>query len=482
MPVEDANAPQSGWRMPQDDDDDGHGISRTDKKKHKKKHKAKIAAPALPSRNLKSTRTTAVVVAGGGESALAAGSGASAKGDDAIRSGGGSDHESRKHEDLTKSGATRRKQNGLNQVVITRNLSKHIVKETRKKIIAREKAEESERKLKQREKEMKGPDEDDEENEDGFDPTAETAWLQPETRVARVKAKKMRGLRTNSVENLENDDLNHLSAQRNFVKTGFWRCPNPFGRKLIEDRQELLGILNMPRNKRMRKAGIKESHLASIVDVYRDVMFNALARTEEDEAGDAGPLVGAKKAGDKGVRVSLFTPALGISPYLFMREVLWASNRLYAHAVAGEMNRATWVFGCIGLCLMSEREVVEFIFNTCKVTEAGDLEVGELDRLAKSLHLSNDAFWPAFSQQLEDINKSHQNGDLIMTLDFFQDMHHKYPMILYPALRVQELVQRRTLGLRAWGRINFRLDKYLVRQKRKANTKPCCLWVLLGLK
>lgn len=121
-------------------------------------------------------------------------------------------------------------------MVITRKLSKHIVKETRKKIIAREKAEESERKLKQREKEMKGPDEDDEESEDGIDPTAETAWLQPETRVARVKAKKMRGLRTNSVEFLENDDLNHLSAQRNFVKTGFWRCPNPFGRKLIEDR------------------------------------------------------------------------------------------------------------------------------------------------------------------------------------------------------------------------------------------------------
>ncbi|CAN0035691.1 unnamed protein product [Ectocarpus sp. 4 AP-2014] len=488
MPVEDANAPQSGWRMPQDDDHDGHGINRTDKKKHNKKHKAKIATPAVPSRNLKSTRTTAVVVAGGGEPALAAGSGASAEGDDAIRNGGGSDHESRKHEDLAKSGATRRKQNGLNQVVITHKLTKHIVKETRKKIIAREKAEQSERKLK-RGKETKGPDEDDEESEDGIDPTAETAWLQPETRVARVKAKRMRGLRTNSVENLENDDLNHLSAQRTFAKTGLWRCPNPFGRKLIEDRQELLGILNMPRNKRMRKAGIKESHLASIVDVYRNVMFNALARIEEDEAGDAGPLVGAKKADDKGVRVSLFTAALGISPYLFMREasrrwrwVLWASNRLYAHAVAGEMNRATWVFGCIGLCLMSEKEVVEFIFNTCKVTQAGELEVGELDRLAKSLHLSNDAFWPAFSQQLEDINKSHQNGDLIMTLDFFQDMHHKYPMILYPALRVQELVQRRTLGLRAWGRLNDRLDNYLVRQKRNANTKPCCLWVLLGLK
>lgn len=75
----------------------------------------------------------------------------------------------------------------------------------------------------------------------------------------------------------------------------------------------------------MRKAGIKESHLAKIVDVYRNVMFNALARIEEDEAGPVGSL---GKAEDKGVRVSLFTATLGISPYLFMREVRRASSWL----------------------------------------------------------------------------------------------------------------------------------------------------------
>lgn len=54
-------------------------------------------------------------------------------------------------------------------------------------------------------------------------------------------------------------------------------------------------------------------------------MFNALARIEEDEAGAAGPL-GGGKAEDKGVRVSLFAATLGISPYLFMREVSRASS------------------------------------------------------------------------------------------------------------------------------------------------------------
>lgn len=49
-------------------------------------------------------------------------------------------------------------------------------------------------------------------------------------------------------------------------------------------------------------------------------------------------------------------------------QILWASNRLYAHAVAGEMNRATWVFGCIGLCLMSEVSKTERFMTLSRLT------------------------------------------------------------------------------------------------------------------
>lgn len=114
-------------------------------------------------------------------------------------------------------------------------MSEKLVKETKKKAIAREKAEENERKLAEQTK-GDAPQNEDGESDDGLDPMAENGWLQPETRVARRKAKQMQGLRTASVEYLKHDDLNHVSAQRPFVKGGGIRCPNPFGRKLIEDR------------------------------------------------------------------------------------------------------------------------------------------------------------------------------------------------------------------------------------------------------
>lgn len=178
----------------------------------------------------------------------------------------------------SRAGATRRKQNGLHQAAVTQKLSKQMVKETKKKAIAREKAEESARERAAKDQ-ANVPNNDDDESDDALDPTIDSGWLEPETRIARKKAKQMRGLRTNSVEYLENDDLNHLSAQRPFVKSGGVRCPRPFGRKLIEDRY--LGGLhgwNISdacwtagcRNK--RRAGIGPSMMAMDSDGVSKVM------------------------------------------------------------------------------------------------------------------------------------------------------------------------------------------------------------------
>lgn len=81
--------------------------------------------------------------------------------------------------------------------------------------------------------------------------------------------------------------------------------------------------------------------------------------------------------------------------------------------------------------------MVEFAFRTCKVTDKGDLERGELERLAKSLHLSNNAFWSTFSNQLAEVSRGQELAELVLDMDYILGMHHKFPMILYPALRMQ---------------------------------------------
>lgn len=136
-----------------------------------------------------------------------------------------------------RAGATRRQNNGMYHAAVTSHMSHKLVKETKKRIIAREKAAESNRKAVGSNDPSSAP-QDDPENDGGLEPTLVGRWLEPETRVMRRTAKHMQGVRSDSVERLENDDLHHISAQRPYFKSGSISCPRPFGRRLIEDRWE----------------------------------------------------------------------------------------------------------------------------------------------------------------------------------------------------------------------------------------------------
>lgn len=111
-----------------------------------------------------------------------------------------------------------------------------MAKETKKQAFSREKTEEAER-IAIKDAQALSAQQDSEDSDNAIDLTvASEGWLVPETKAMRRKAAQMRGNRSDSVERLEYDDLNQMSAQRPYVRSGRIRIPRPFGRKLIEDR------------------------------------------------------------------------------------------------------------------------------------------------------------------------------------------------------------------------------------------------------
>lgn len=121
------------------------------------------------------------------------------------------------------------------QAELVMKLSQKLVKETKKKTIAREKVEEVERAAAGKAQAKSGlQDQEDYDDEPG--PVTAGGWLAPETRVTRRKARLMRGARSPSVEVLETDEMGHISAAKRYVKAGRFSCPHPFGRRLMEDR------------------------------------------------------------------------------------------------------------------------------------------------------------------------------------------------------------------------------------------------------
>lgn len=123
----------------------------------------------------------------------------------------------------------------MGQAEVVMKLSQKLVKETKKKTVAREKAEEVERAAAASgQARSRAPDEEDHDDEPG--PITAGGWLAPETRVMRRKARLMLGVRSMSVEVLEADEIGHISAGKRYVKAGRFSCPHPFGRRLMEDR------------------------------------------------------------------------------------------------------------------------------------------------------------------------------------------------------------------------------------------------------
>lgn len=121
------------------------------------------------------------------------------------------------------------------QAEVVMKLSQKLVKETKKKAIAREKAEEAQRAAAGNTQANSGS-QDQEDYDDEPGPITAGGWLAPETRVTRRKARLMRGVRSPSVEILEADEIDHISAAKRYVKAGRFSCPHPFGRRLMEDR------------------------------------------------------------------------------------------------------------------------------------------------------------------------------------------------------------------------------------------------------
>ena len=121
------------------------------------------------------------------------------------------------------------------QAEVVMKLSQKLVKETKKKTIAREKAEESERAAATSgQARSRTPDQEDYDDDPG--PITAGGWLEPETRAMRRKARLMRGARSTSVEVLEADEIDQIPAEKRYVKARRCSCPRPFGRRLMEDR------------------------------------------------------------------------------------------------------------------------------------------------------------------------------------------------------------------------------------------------------
>jgi Ca2+-binding EF-hand superfamily protein len=100
-------------------------------------------------------------------------------------------------------------------------------------------------------------------------------------------------------------------------------------------------------------------------------------------------------------------------------------------------------------CTYSKEEILKFTFECFDADGSGAIDEEEFMLLAKTV--SNTPMFPAnFGKALEEFDT---DGDGLIDMDEFRILDRRYPMVLFPAFRLQDNLQRGSLSAKRWKQI-----------------------------
>ena len=105
---------------------------------------------------------------------------------------------------------------------------------------------------------------------------------------------------------------------------------------------------------------------------------------------------------------------------------------------------------CGSFCMWSQNEILQFCFQTFDSDGGGTIDEEEFEALAKTISHKDPTFPGNFARALEEFDA---DGDGLIDFDEFVTMNRRYPMVLFPMFRLQDKMQKQTLGLKRWNQV-----------------------------
>jgi len=110
-------------------------------------------------------------------------------------------------------------------------------------------------------------------------------------------------------------------------------------------------------------------------------------------------------------------------------------------------------------CMFTKDEILRFCFECFDVDQSGTIDEKEFVELCKIVNNAAPAFPTNFKKALEEFDV---NEDGLIDYSEFLELDRRYPLILFPAFRLQDTLQRNSLGENQWLTI---IEEYHRQQK-----------------
>ena len=123
---------------------------------------------------------------------------------------------------------------------------------------------------------------------------------------------------------------------------------------------------------------------------------------------------------------------------------------------SGEVDQNEFIGMMCIYCMYTKEQILRFTFDSFDDDNSGALDEEEFMEVAKSVNDASPMFPGNFQTALEEFD---QNDDGLIDFDEFNILNRRYPLVLFPAFRLQDNMQKATLGAEGWTKVGRRVFK-----------------------
>ncbi|KAG6614173.1 Calcium-dependent protein kinase 22 [Phytophthora cinnamomi] len=134
----------------------------------------------------------------------------------------------------------------------------------------------------------------------------------------------------------------------------------------------------------------------------------------------------------------------------------------------GSIDFEEFVHAMVLYCMYTRDEILHFAFDTFDPAATGSIGDKELRRLISMVNDGQSKFTGNIHNALAEFDR---NKDGVIDFEEFKNMNKRFPMLLFPCFRLQDRMQKSTLGDSHWLQLHKRLYERLKTEnyKRKHN-------------